>query len=181
MGELVRDRYEALAVLGEGADSEVVQAIDRQHDRLVALKLRRVDAGRRPGCPAAEGRALLGLRPHPAIPTVRDDFFLDDCYVLVMDWIDGTHLDRIVASAAIPGLPSPPSWAGSPPWRGALDHLHQHQPRVIHGDVRPENIIITPDGRPTSVFGAATLGSSAGGSSNADADADASSPIALPS
>jgi len=161
MGELVRDRYEPLEVLGRGGDSEVVQAVDRQHDRLVALKLRRVgrDAPRDPLL--AEGRALLGLRPHPGLPTVRDDFFLDDSYVLVMDWIDGTNMARIVRERGDPGLAVTTVLGGLPAIADALDHLHQHQPRVIHGDVRPENVIITPDGRPTLVFGAATLGASA--------------------
>jgi hypothetical protein len=73
MGELVRGRYELLAVLGRGGDNEVVQAIDRQHDRLVALKLRRVGSDDLRERLLAEGRALLGLRPHPALPVVRGD------------------------------------------------------------------------------------------------------------
>jgi class 3 adenylate cyclase/tetratricopeptide (TPR) repeat protein len=155
MGELVRDRYEPLEVLGRGGDGEVVRAVDRQHDRLVALKLRRVARDAPHDALLAEGRALLGLRPHPGLPTVRDDFFLDDSYVLVMDWIDGTNMARIVRERGDPGLAVATVLGGLPAIADALDHLHQHQPRVIHGDVRPENVIITPDGRPTLVFGVA--------------------------
>lgn len=165
MGQLVRERYEVLGVLGRGGDSEVVQALDRQHDRLVALKLRRVAPDAPPGPLLAEGRALLDLRPHPALPTVRDDFLLDDWYVLVVDWVDGTNMARIVQERGDPGLAVATVLGGLPAIAGALDHLHQHRPRVIHGDVRPENVIITPDGRPMLVFGSAAPGSSAGDAS----------------
>lgn len=92
MADLVAERYELLEVLGHGGDTEVVQAVDRQHDRQVALKVRRVgpDEAREPLL--AESRALLELEPHPALPVVRDDFFLDDRHVLVMDWVDGTNV-----------------------------------------------------------------------------------------
>lgn len=92
MADLVAERYELLEVLGHGGDTEVVQAVDRQHDRQVALKVRRVgpDEAREPLL--AESRALLELEPPPALPVVRDDFFLDDRHVLVMDWVDGTNV-----------------------------------------------------------------------------------------
>ena len=82
MGDVVADRYELLEVLGQGGDSDVVQAIDRRHDRLVALKVRRLapDEAREPLRTA--GRTLLELRPHAALPVVRDDFFLDARHVL---------------------------------------------------------------------------------------------------
>ena len=159
MGDLVADRYELLEVLGQGGDSEVVRAIDRRHDRLVALKVRRLapDEGREPL--RAEGRTLLELRPHPALAVVRDDFFLDDRHVLVMDWVDGTHVERIVRERGDPGLAVATVLGELPAVADAIDHLHQHRPRLIHGDVRPENVIITPDGHARLVFGVAALGS----------------------
>jgi class 3 adenylate cyclase/tetratricopeptide (TPR) repeat protein len=158
LGELVRDRYEPLAVLGGDGDTEVVQAIDRQHDRLVALKLTRVAPDDQRDRILNDGRVLLGLRPHPAIPIVRDDFFLDDRYVLVMDWVDGTNVARIVRERGDPGMAVATVLGTLPVIADALDHLHQHQPRVVHGDVRPENVIIDGNGRATLVFGVGTLG-----------------------
>ena len=97
----------------------------------------------------AESRALLELEPHPALAVVRDDFFLDDRHVLVMDWIDGTNVGRVVRERGDPGLAVATVLAELPAVAEALDHLHQQRPRVIHGDVRPENVIITPYGRQT--------------------------------
>jgi len=114
-----------------------VQAFDRQHERLVALKLRRVGSDDVRERLLAEGRALLGLRPHPALPVVRDDFFIDDRYVLVMDWVDGTSAAQIVRERGDPGMAVATVLGAVPVIADALDHLHQHKPRVIHGDVPP--------------------------------------------
>jgi class 3 adenylate cyclase/tetratricopeptide (TPR) repeat protein len=159
VGDVVADRYELLEVLGQGGDSEVVQAIDRRHDRFVALKVRRLAPDEAREQLRAEGRTLLELRPHPALPVVRDDFFLDDRHVLVMDWVDGTHVERIVRERGDPGLAVATVLGELPAVADAIDHLHQHRPRLMHGDVRPENVIITPDGHARLVFGVATLGS----------------------
>jgi serine/threonine-protein kinase len=129
----------------------------------VALKLRRVGSDDLRERLLAEGRALLGLRPHPALPVVRDDFFIDDRYVLVMDWVDGTSAAQIVRERGDPGMARATVLGAVPVIADALDHLHQHKPRVIHGDVCPENVIISGDGRPTLVFGVGALGSAAVG------------------
>jgi hypothetical protein len=55
----LRDRYEPLETLGSTAEVRVVKALDRQHERLVALKMRRAgsDAARVSHHAAAGGRA----------------------------------------------------------------------------------------------------------------------------
>src|SRR5262245_56935247 len=78
-----------------------------------------------------------------------------------MDWIDGTNVGRIVRERGDPGLAVATVLGELPAVADALDHLHQQRPRVIHGDVRPENVIITPYGRARLVFGVASLGSPA--------------------
>ena len=67
----------------------MLRAIDRQHDRVVALKVYRCPGDVRPDALLAEARVLLGLSAHPGLPMLRDDFFVDDRYVVVMDWVEG--------------------------------------------------------------------------------------------
>jgi hypothetical protein len=42
--ELLRDRYEPLEVVGHGGEGRVLKALDTQHDRIVALKIRDIGA-----------------------------------------------------------------------------------------------------------------------------------------
>jgi len=158
--EMLGGRYELLEVLGREGPTEVVRAIDRQHDRVVALKVRRVSPEISRDQLLAEGRQLLRVRSHPALPTVRDDFFLDDdSYVLVMDWIEGTPLGQFIEERGDPGVALGSVLTGLQAIAAALDHLHEHEPPIIHGDVRPENVLVGPGGRLTLVFGVGSTGS----------------------
>ncbi|HXY91741.1 MAG TPA: AAA family ATPase, partial [Acidimicrobiia bacterium] len=157
MGDLIGDRYEVLEVLWTGGGTEVARGMDHRHHRKVALKITRVGPGEDPAPLLEEGRLLLGLKPHPAMPTVRDDVLLDDRYVLVIDWIEGRSSAALLEERGAPGLPVPMVLGWLPDLASALDHLHEQRPSVVHGDVRLGNIIVTDDGRAVLVFGAAAL------------------------
>jgi hypothetical protein len=136
-----------------------VHGIDRQHDRHVALKVRHVGSVDERNQVLAEARVLLSLRPHPGLPVVREDFFEGDNYVLVMDWIDGTSLDQVVAARGAPGMPLPSVLRWAAQLGAAIDHLHAHRPVIVHGDIKPANAVLTPDDRVVLVdFGIATSG-----------------------
>ena len=147
MVTLVKDRYEVLAVLGMGGEARIVKALDRQHDRMVALKIRPVvDAAARDDL-LAEARVLLALPPHAALPLVREDFFDGDDYIVAMDWVDGTDLATLLADRGRPGLAPSSVLAYLAQAAEALTHLHSQSPPVIHGDVKPGNLILTRGGR----------------------------------
>src|SRR5690348_12350379 len=99
---LLQERYELLALVGRGGQGEVWRAHDHRHGRTVAIKMRRCAEADRSDV-LAEGGVLLSLRPHPNVPTVREDFFAGDDYCLVMDWIEGMDLRRLVTGQR--GLP----------------------------------------------------------------------------
>ena len=101
---VLKDRYELLEILGSGGEARVVKALDRQHTRLVALKMRSVSTDQGRDELLREARVLFGLTPHPSLPLVREDFFDGDQYVIVMDWVDGTDLARLVRDTGTPGL-----------------------------------------------------------------------------
>jgi WD40 repeat protein/class 3 adenylate cyclase/tRNA A-37 threonylcarbamoyl transferase component Bud32 len=144
---LFRERYEVLATVGSGGEAEIVKALDRQHGRVVALKIRPVrDEAAREDM-LGEARVLLSLPPHPALPLVREDFFDRDDYVVAMDWVDGTDLARLLAENGRPGLAPSSVLAYLAQAAEALTHLHSQSPPVIHGDVKPGNLILTKGGR----------------------------------
>jgi serine/threonine protein kinase len=157
--ELWRDRYRPVDVVAQGGQGRLVRGIDRQHDRPVALKIRRVASVEQRNQVLAEARVLLALRPHPGLPTVREDFFEGDRFVLVMDWVEGDSLDQVVATRGAPGMPLPSVLRWAEQLADAIDHLHAHRPVIVHGDVKPANVVLTPDGRVVLVdFGIASSG-----------------------
>src|SRR3954447_14472250 len=144
---LFRERYEVLATVGSGGEAQIVKALDRQHGRFVALKIRPVrDQAAREEL-LGEARVLLALPPHPALPLVREDFFDGDTYVVAMDWVDGTDLATLLAERGRPGLPASAVLAYLAQAAEALTHLHAQLPVVLHGDVKPGNLILTRGGR----------------------------------
>src|SRR5204863_8307992 len=92
MTQLIRDRYAPLEVVGDGGEGRLLKALDRQHGRFVALKLRTVASDADRELMLNEARVLLALPPHANLPLVRDVFFEDDHFVIVMDWADGVDL-----------------------------------------------------------------------------------------
>jgi WD40 repeat protein/class 3 adenylate cyclase/tRNA A-37 threonylcarbamoyl transferase component Bud32 len=144
---LIKDRYEVLETLGAGGEGRVVKALDCQHDRLVALKIRAVRDDRLRDELLSEARILLALPPHPALPLVREDFFDGEHYVVAMDWVEGTDLARLLAERGRPGLAPSSVLAYLAQAAEALTHLHAQDPPVIHGDVKPANLILTKGGR----------------------------------
>jgi WD40 repeat protein/class 3 adenylate cyclase/tRNA A-37 threonylcarbamoyl transferase component Bud32 len=147
MAPLLRDRYELLETLGIGGEARVVKALDHQHERLVALKIRTARDARARQELLGEARILLAIAPHPALPLVREDFFEGDSYVVAMDWVDGTDLAKLLGDRGRPGLAPSSVLAYLAQAAEALTHLHSQDPPVIHGDVKPANLILTKGAR----------------------------------
>lgn len=140
---LLARRYEALEVVAEGGQGELVRAWDHHHNRPVALKIRAAGPGVDRDRLLAEARALLNIRPHPNMAFVRDDFFDGDKHYLVLDWVSGEDLRTRLRSDGRPGLPFEVVAQVAQDIGSVLAHLHGHQPPVVHGDVKPANIVLT--------------------------------------
>src|SRR5437879_2287189 len=161
MTDLLASRYQVVATVSQGGQGKILKAVDLQHQRTVALKVYDVPSGEGRRKVLAEARVLLSLRPHRGLPVVRDDFFLSDCYVVVMDWIEGTSLDRLLAERGDPGLPHSTVIDCVSQVASALAHLHRQAPPLVHGDVKPSNLILTPTGSVMLVdFGVAVISGS---------------------
>ena len=145
--ELLRERYEPLEVVGRGGEGEVIRAVDHLHGRQVALKVRPVPDEASRSDLLSEARLLLSLSPHRGLPLVREDFFVDDRYFIAMDWIEGTNLETLLDAEGGPGLDPAPAIGYLEQAAEALEHLHAHDPPVVHGDVKPANLIRTSSGR----------------------------------
>ncbi|CAA9214959.1 MAG: hypothetical protein AVDCRST_MAG10-337 [uncultured Acidimicrobiales bacterium] len=147
MAELIRGRYEPLEIVGAGGQSTVLRALDHHRSQLVGLKVRPRGSAEDEGSLLREAQILQGLEPHPLLCRVRENFFAGDRYVLVMDWIEGTTLADLLAATGGAGLPLADVTHYLGQVAEAVDHLHRHRPPVVHGDIKPANLIVSPDGK----------------------------------
>jgi hypothetical protein len=119
------------------------------------VKARRIIDGDDLGRLRREAGMLMRIVAHPGLPMVRSDLVDGDRYCLISDYIAGNDL-RTLVDAQGGGLPLPTVLGLVDQVAGTLDHLHRHRPAVVHGDVKPENLVLADDGRLVLVdFGAA--------------------------
>jgi serine/threonine protein kinase len=151
-------RYEILEVIGTGANGRVVRAHDPMIGRLVAIKLlpkalAQGDARQR----FIQEARVVGRLSHPSIITLHD-MGIDEATqtpYLVMEFLEGQPLDKILDRGSVP-LPRACAMAAEV----ATALAAAHHKGVIHGDVKPANILITDDGRVKLMdFGMARLAS----------------------
>ena len=148
-------RYEVLGELGRGAMGAVYKARDPQIGRTVAIKMiimgnqtqDEIDQFKQRFYREAQ---TAGQMSHPGIVTIYD--VNEDEYgqpYLVMEFIEGTTLDKLLGSVA-PGKP-----LARRPLRDSLDIAVQiadamdyaHRRNVIHRDIKPANILVTTEGK----------------------------------
>jgi serine/threonine protein kinase len=151
-------RYEILEIIGTGAHGRVARAHDPMIGRLVAIKLfpkelAKGDARLR----FLQEARVVGQLSHPSIITLHD-MGIDEATqtpYLVMEFLDGQPLDRILEKGSIP-LTKACAWAAEVACALGV----AHRKGVIHGDVKPANMLITDEGRVKLMdFGMARLAS----------------------
>ncbi|MFC5066315.1 Stk1 family PASTA domain-containing Ser/Thr kinase [Actinomycetospora atypica] len=145
---LLSDRYELGPTLGYGGMSEVHGGRDVRLGRDVAIKVLRADLARDPQFQVRfqrEGQNAASLN-HPAIVAVYDtgETWADDIPLpyIVMEYVPGRTLRDIVKT----GGPMDPTRVCEvvADVCSALDFSHRHG--IIHRDVKPANVMITPSG-----------------------------------
>jgi eukaryotic-like serine/threonine-protein kinase len=151
-------RYQVLESIGTGASSRVVRGYDPLIDRPVAIKLFSPELAR------GEARSrflrearVVGKLSHPFIITLYDMGIEESTSTpfLVMELVDGQPLDKLLAKGSIP-FPTACAWAAEV--AAALSVAHRRG--VIHGDVKPANILINSESRTKLTdFGMARLAS----------------------
>jgi hypothetical protein len=159
-----KNRYEVLGTLGCGATSRVDKARDTVLGRIVALKTL-VHAF---GAPTEQKQFLreaqiVSQLSHPAIVNLYDVGVEDgNVAYLVMEYVPGKTLQQVLAESTGP-MPIARACAWISDLAGALHRAHRSG--VIHGDIKPANILVTEDGKvKLSDFGIARFATQVSGS-----------------
>ena len=135
-------RYEILGRLGSGGMGTVYKARHRLMERLVALK---VINPALVGWPEAVRRFRQEIRlaarlSHPNIVTAYDAEQAGDTHFLVMEFVEGIALDRVVAAQGPLSIERACDYV-----RQAAHGLqHAHEGGMVHRDIKPHNLILTP-------------------------------------
>jgi serine/threonine-protein kinase len=138
-------RYRILKVLGSGGMGTVYLAEHRLMERTVALKVIGRDFLRNPT--AVERFRLevkaAGRLSHPNIVAAHDAEQAGDLHFLVMEYVDGTSLARVVEKKG----PLPVVHACNYIRQAALGLQHAHEKSMVHRDIKPHNLMLSRKGQ----------------------------------
>ena len=157
IGAVLENRYRIDALLGEGGMGAVYRAWHLGLHQNVAVKENRT-ASPASGRQFAREARMMARLTHPNLPGVIDHFVLPDgAQYLVMKYIEGEDLGQILQRTG------PLDEARALAWIDqvcdALEYLHSQSAPIIHRDIKPGNIKITPQGQVFLVdFGIAKIG-----------------------
>jgi len=142
---LLNNRYQIEGRIGSGGMAEVYRARDLMLERTVAVKLLREDFSKDPTFRERfrqEAKAAANLS-HPNIVTIHDFGFDEKQIFIVMEYIPGTDLKTILESRGILSVDETLPLI----IQACAGVGYAHRAGLIHCDVKPHNMIVTPDQR----------------------------------
>jgi serine/threonine protein kinase len=154
-GEVLRSRYKIRRIIGQGGMGSIYLADDVRLDgRLCALKEVEHDRNMPTGL-LKQAReqflreaTVLARLDHPNLPKVSDYFSVGGRDYLVMDFVPGKDLRALMIEARQEGRflteREVLGWASQ--IADALSYLHSQRPPILHRDIKPGNLKLTPSG-----------------------------------
>lgn len=157
-GSILENRYRLDRMLGQGGMGAVYRAWDMRLEQWVALKENNLTTPDAQTQFEQEAKVLARLR-HSNLPRVIDHFITaQGVQYLVMDFVEGMNLAEMLRSRGRLMPEEVMQWLSQ--ICDALNYLHTQNPPIIHRDIKPQNIRMTPDGRAVLVdFGLSKVGS----------------------
>jgi serine/threonine protein kinase len=144
-GKVLQQRYRIDKQIGQGGMGAVYVATDERFGSTVAIKETLFMDDNYRKAIEREARLLNSLK-HIALPRVTDHFLEENVQFLVMEYISGEDLAHTLETVSRPfPVEQVLTWADQ--LLDALDFLHSQLNPVIHRDIKPQNLKVTPTGQ----------------------------------
>jgi len=154
-GDVLRERYKIKNFISRGGMGSIFLAEDlRLKGRLTAVKEVRLDLTlsdetlRQTRDQFLREATVLARLDHPNLPKVSDFFSEENSDFLVMDYVPGEDLRALMLESREPGefLEEKKVLTWAKQITDALIYLHGQDPPILHRDVKPSNLKLTPNG-----------------------------------
>lgn len=147
IGTVIDGKYKILNEIGHGGMSNVYLAINEKANKPWAVKEVRKSVNRNfdllRQSLIMETDLLKKLR-HPNLPSIIDVIDSDENFLIVMDYIEGNTLERLLAEEGAQPQEKVADWAIQ--LCDVLEYLHTRRTPVIYRDMKPSNIMLKSDG-----------------------------------
>ena len=144
-GTLLQNRYRVEKQIGQGGMGAVFIATDERFGSIVAIKETFFLDEKYRKAFEREAKLLNSLK-HSALPRVSDHFAEENGQFLVMEYIEGSDLSEIMErDRKAFALKDVLNWTEQ--LLNALEYLHAQEMPVIHRDIKPQNLKLTPRGQ----------------------------------
>lgn len=148
IGTVIDGKYEVLREIGRGGMSVVYLAMDTHLNKQWAVKeIRKKGSGKNDEIVVnsllAEANMMKRL-DHPSLPRIVDIIDNGVTIYVVMDYIEGESLDKILLEYGAQPEEKVINWAMQ--IADALSYLHGQKPPIIYRDMKPANVMLKPEG-----------------------------------
>lgn len=148
IGSVIDGKYEILTEIGRGGMSIVYLAMDTHLNKQWAVKeIRKKGNGKNDEIVVnsllAEANMMKRL-DHPSLPRIVDIIDNGITIYVVMDYIEGESLDKVLAEYGAQSEELVVGWAKQ--LCDALSYLHSQKPPIIYRDMKPANVMLKPEG-----------------------------------
>lgn len=148
VGTVIDGKFEILKEIGRGGMSIVYLAMDKHLNKQWAVKeIRKKGNGENDeicvNSLLAEANLMKKL-DHPSLPRIVDIIDNGETIYVVMDYIEGESLDKILNEYGAQSEELVVGWAKQ--LCDALSYLHAQKPSIIYRDMKPANVMLKPEG-----------------------------------
>ena len=148
VGTVLDGKYEILKQIGKGGMSIVYLAMDKRLNKQWAVKeIRKTASGKNNEVVVnsllAEANLMKRL-DHPALPRIVDIIDNGQTIYVIMDYIEGESLGKILKEYGAQPQEQVLDWAKQ--LCDVLEYLHSQKPPIIYRDMKPDNVMLKPEG-----------------------------------